>query len=130
MLPHLNFMRETMGVMQHHDAVTGTEKQKVAFDYARHLSVGMRTCEANSRSVLNILVEGESPRPKRYGAPRPFKFEFKTCSLMNISSCDVSERSDQFVLTLYNPLGHTTNDYVRIPVPDVNYVVTDYKGKF
>uniref|UniRef100_A0A1I8QD07 Alpha-mannosidase n=1 Tax=Stomoxys calcitrans TaxID=35570 RepID=A0A1I8QD07_STOCA len=127
LLPHLNFMRETMGVMQHHDAVTGTEKQKVAYDYARHLSVGMRTCEANSRSVLNILTEGESPRDKRYGKPRPVKFEFKTCSLLNISMCDVSEQSEQFTLTLYNPLGHSVNDYVRVPVADVNYEVKDYK---
>ncbi|XP_075149649.1 lysosomal alpha-mannosidase II isoform X2 [Haematobia irritans] len=127
LLPHLNFMRETMGIMQHHDAVTGTEKQKVAFDYARHLSVGMRTCEANSRSVLNVLTEGESPRPKRYGKPRPVKFEFKTCSLLNISSCDVSEQSDQFTLTLYNPLGHPVHDYVRVPVADVNYLVKDHK---
>ncbi|XP_005189989.1 lysosomal alpha-mannosidase isoform X2 [Musca domestica] len=127
LLPHLGFMRETMGVMQHHDAVTGTEKQKVAYDYARHLSVAMRACSANARSVLNVLVEGDSPRPKRYGAPRPFKFEFKTCSLLNISSCDVSEQSERFVLTLYNPLGHTTDEYVRLPVPDVNYVVKDYK---
>lgn len=61
LLPHLGFMRETMGVMQHHDAVTGTEKQKVAFDYARRLSVGMRTCSANARAVLNRLTQGDSP---------------------------------------------------------------------
>ncbi|XP_037825869.1 lysosomal alpha-mannosidase isoform X2 [Lucilia sericata] len=127
LLPHLGFMRETMGVMQHHDAVTGTEKQKVAFDYARRLSVGMRTCSANARAVLNRLTQGDSPRPKRHGKPRPFQFEFKTCSLLNISSCEVSETSDQFVLTLYNPLSHSTEDYVRLPVPDVNYVVKDYR---
>jgi len=30
-----------MGVAQHHDAVSGTEKQEVAFDYAQRLSVGI-----------------------------------------------------------------------------------------
>lgn len=34
---HLEDFREAMGVMQHHDAVTGTEKQFVADDYARIL---------------------------------------------------------------------------------------------
>lgn len=34
----LNLLREAMGVLQHHDAVTGTEKQHVAEDYARLLS--------------------------------------------------------------------------------------------
>lgn len=33
----LEYFREAMGVMQHHDAVTGTEKQLVADDYARIL---------------------------------------------------------------------------------------------
>ncbi len=30
-----------MGVAQHHDAVSGTEKQEVVFDYAQRLSVGI-----------------------------------------------------------------------------------------
>jgi len=40
----LNKMREAMGVMQHHDAVTGTERQKVASDYARILYEGFEEC--------------------------------------------------------------------------------------
>lgn len=38
----LEHFREAMGVMQHHDAVTGTEKQLVAYDYARILYDGMQ----------------------------------------------------------------------------------------
>jgi len=34
----LDSLREAMGVMQHHDAITGTEKQHVAEDYARTLA--------------------------------------------------------------------------------------------
>lgn len=30
-----------MGVVQHHDGVSGTEKQAVAFDYAERLSDGI-----------------------------------------------------------------------------------------
>lgn len=30
-----------MGVVQHHDAVSGTEKQEIAFDYAQRLSDGI-----------------------------------------------------------------------------------------
>jgi lysosomal alpha-mannosidase len=32
---------EAMAVIQHHDAITGTEKQAVAFDYAQRLSDGI-----------------------------------------------------------------------------------------
>jgi Alpha mannosidase, middle domain. len=28
-------IKEAVGIMQHHDAITGTEKQHVAYDYAR-----------------------------------------------------------------------------------------------
>ncbi len=32
---------EAIAVVQHHDAITGTEKQAVAFDYAQRLSDGI-----------------------------------------------------------------------------------------
>jgi len=47
---NITVMKEAMAVMQHHDAVTGTEKQHVANDYARLLHIGIKEClktEAN-----------------------------------------------------------------------------------
>ena len=35
-----------MATMQHHDAVTGTEKQNVAEDYAQRLSEGARAVQS------------------------------------------------------------------------------------
>ncbi|XP_030240027.1 lysosomal alpha-mannosidase isoform X2 [Drosophila navojoa] len=122
--PHLNFMRETMGIMQHHDAVTGTEKQKVALDYAKRMSVALRACSTNIRSVLNQLSISSDKV-----SPQPTKFEFKTCTLLNISSCATSELNNRFALTLYNPLAQSTNEYVRVPVADYKYVVIDPAGK-
>ncbi|XP_050319281.1 lysosomal alpha-mannosidase isoform X2 [Bactrocera neohumeralis] len=135
--PHLSFMREAMGVMQHHDAVTGTEKQAVAADYARHLEVAIRACATNTKEVLNQLTVDtaasesatESGRRERRWATGPKKeytFKFETCTLLNISSCAVPEKADKFVLTLYNPLAQTVSEFVRIPVPDVNYEVKDF----
>lgn len=123
--PHLNFMRETMGIMQHHDAVTGTEKQKVALDYAKRLSVGIRACSTNIRSVLNQL----SFKQFSQESSKNYRLELKTCTLLNITSCSISESNNRFSLTLYNPLGHVTNEYVRVPVPGYRYVVIDHKGK-
>jgi len=37
-----------MGVVQHHDAVSGTEKQAVAFDYAQRLSDGIDAAQVSS----------------------------------------------------------------------------------
>ncbi|EDV98984.1 lysosomal alpha-mannosidase isoform X2 [Drosophila grimshawi] len=122
--PHLNFMRETMGIMQHHDAVTGTEKQKVALDYAKRLSVALRACSTNMRSTLNQLSSG-----KNRSTAVPAALEFKTCTLLNISSCALSETNTRFALTLYNPLAHETDEYIRIPVADYKYAVLDPTGK-
>ena len=44
------FIDEAMGVVQHHDAVSGTEKQHVADDYAQRLAEGI-----NSAIVRNLI---------------------------------------------------------------------------
>lgn len=51
--PKITPLRETMGVMQHHDAITGTEKQHVANDYARLLSEAIEECEEASCTILS-----------------------------------------------------------------------------
>ncbi len=42
-----------MGVAQHHDAVSGTEKQEVVFDYAQRLSTGI---DVAAVSISNIFL--------------------------------------------------------------------------
>ena len=49
----LSILDEAMGVVQHHDAVSGTEKQEVAFDYAMRLSEGIDAAIVSDR-VRNI----------------------------------------------------------------------------
>lgn len=51
----LNALREAMGVMQHHDAITGTEKQHVAEDYARILQGGVDECQFIVNTALRYL---------------------------------------------------------------------------
>ena len=49
---------EAMGLAQHHDAVSGTEKQHVADDYARHLSEGVAVCRDAVEEGLGALMGG------------------------------------------------------------------------
>lgn len=56
-----------------------------------------------------------------------FEFGFNTCLDLNISSCAISESSDKFMVTLYNPLAHATFQYVRVPVESEYYDVFDYR---
>nr|AYV99578.1 venom polypeptide [Dolopus genitalis] len=127
--PHLTFLRETMGIMQHHDAVTGTEKEQVAYDYAKRVDVGIRACRSNARAVLNRIVTGKIIEEYfSHSAKTNYNFEFANCLLRNISVCEVSENNDNFTVTLYNPIAHSVFEYIRIPVPSKNYVVLDYRG--
>ena len=38
--PNTDSLADSLAIAQHHDAVTGTEKQHVANDYAKRLSIG------------------------------------------------------------------------------------------
>ena len=43
--PTTGSLKRAMGVNQHHDAVTGTEKQHVAYDYAKRLAIAEHECQ-------------------------------------------------------------------------------------
>ena len=43
--PSSDTLRRAMALNQHHDAVTGTEKQHVSYDYAKRLSMGREECQ-------------------------------------------------------------------------------------
>lgn len=109
----LNRLRQIMGVMQHHDAITGTERQFVAEDYHKELHASIVGCGDVTRSSLNQLMSDTR------------KFEFSSCLNLNISRCDVSESSEKFMVTVYNPLAHGTSQHVRFPVAGGSYEVID-----
>ncbi|XP_050428079.1 lysosomal alpha-mannosidase-like [Adelges cooleyi] len=110
-------LREAMGIMQHHDAITGTAKQHVANDYARILSNGIHECVEATSTILS-RISGFT------------KSNYTTCPLMNISACAVSEQSDQFLVTIYNPLSRPITEFARLPISDNDsYDVIDPQKK-
>ncbi|KAJ4433198.1 hypothetical protein ANN_15455, partial [Periplaneta americana] len=112
-------LREAMGVMQHHDAITGTEKQHVAGDYARLQYRAMDEASVSVETALNQLMENPTTTP----------IEIHSCLLFNISECHVTERGgSQFLVTVYNPLSHSLDYSVRFPVPSGTYTVQDPTG--
>ena len=113
-----------MGVMQHHDAMTGTEKQHVADDYHRELTASIEACAENTKSSLNQLTINKTEAD---GSVK-HEFLFNTCLNLNISDCSVSENSQKFMVTIYNPLAHSTNQYARFPVGGNNYEVRDHQN--
>ncbi|XP_048525102.1 lysosomal alpha-mannosidase, partial [Dendroctonus ponderosae] len=114
--PKLNRLREAMGVMQHHDAITGTEKQVVASDYARLLHMGITQCEDVTFQALSKFSKIDAG-------------DFQRCQLLNISECALSEQAERLTITVYNPLSRKVNKYIRVPVMGSAYSVTDPEGQ-
>nr|XP_023026878.1 lysosomal alpha-mannosidase-like isoform X2 [Leptinotarsa decemlineata] len=122
----LNALREAMGVMQHHDAITGTEKEHVAHDYSRILAKGMDECNFITASALSKLV---APEEKLFVNDEPAPvIPFETCPLLNVSQCGFTEKNNGFVVTVYNPLSRPVSKHIRIPIRGDHYVVIDPKG--
>lgn len=62
-------------------------------------------------------------------APSADALEFHSCTLSNISACDVSETNDMFLVTLYNPQSQKSSQFVRVPVKGFKYEVQDGAGE-
>lgn len=121
---NLTRLRNQMGVMQHHDAITGTEKQHVADDYHKELTAAILACGDNTKSSLNQLIVNKTSD----NSIVPHEFEFNSCLHLNISDCLVSENGRKLMVTVYNPLAHVSNEYVRFPVGGNNYEVRDNRN--
>ncbi|XP_023268026.1 lysosomal alpha-mannosidase-like, partial [Seriola lalandi dorsalis] len=98
-----------MAVAQHHDAVSGTEKQHVANDYARRLANGWQRCQV---LVSNSLAALSGSSAKRI-----------YCDSLNISVCPLTESSKKFSVSVYNPLARPVTRPVRLPVNGTAYAV-------
>ncbi|CAB3234741.1 unnamed protein product [Arctia plantaginis] len=116
----LNELKSAMGIMQHHDAITGTEKEHVTHDYERILTQAVDDAMIIAKEAFNKVTQGDASKP-------PI-LDFTRCHL-NESSCYISENSEQFIVTVYNPLGWQVREPIRIPVDDAKYEVFGPDGK-
>ncbi|XP_072745213.1 lysosomal alpha-mannosidase isoform X1 [Anoplolepis gracilipes] len=120
---HLEHFREAMGVMQHHDAVTGTEKQFVADDYARLLYKSM----SDAGEIFSDAIKKWSGMANKLEP----SFKIFTCLELNISSCTFSEKNDMFMVAVYNPLSRPVSTHVRLPVKENSYqILSLYDGVY
>ena len=99
MRSNLEALGHAVALLQHHDAVTGTEKQYVAEDYHYRLD----------KAVQDFM---------HCASKQDIGIGHYYCPLVNISQCSVSENSNSFTVSVYNPLARSRSAVVRIPIVD------------
>ncbi|CAD5121632.1 DgyrCDS10126 [Dimorphilus gyrociliatus] len=109
-LKELEVLKEAMGVNQHHDAVSGTEKQHVSYDYAKRLARGSTACYSLMGESLGKIMGGK---------------KIFSCPLLNVSNCDFTVGKKEFTAIIYNPLAKSRDHWVRIPVLNGKFEVID-----
>ncbi|KAJ8951630.1 hypothetical protein NQ318_012300 [Aromia moschata] len=111
-----NTLSQAIGVMQHHDAITGTEKAAVEKNYHKAIIKGMHEAVSYISSSLSSILGFSTD------------LNLRTCLLSNVSICDESDK-DEFTILVYNPLARTTSHYIQIPVNDWTWKVTGPSGE-
>ena len=96
---------EAQGVAQHHDAVAGTAKQAVTYDYAQRLSEGYASADAWLGATIGQLTSSAGTAAA----------VFASCPLSNQSICAVSQSNDQLVVVLYNPTARNRTERISVP---------------
>ncbi|XP_041362774.1 lysosomal alpha-mannosidase-like [Gigantopelta aegis] len=116
---NIQILKEAMGVNQHHDGISGTSKQVVAYDYAERLAHGVM----EGQKVVNDAYRKLLQISKSVAPGQAF------CTLLNISYCHVTETNSEFQVLVYNPIGRSVSYYVQIPVTASSFSVTGPDGK-
>ena len=111
---------DALGVAQHHDAVSGTERQNVADDYALRIYRGFTSADTfveQAMALWTVRVSQVTP---------PL---LVTCPLANISICPPTQSMSQAgtitALLVYNPLARSVRRLVAVPCERANATVID-----
>jgi alpha-mannosidase len=111
----LESLWEAVGVTEHHDAVSGTSKQHVAYDYAWRIARGV----TDSEPVLANVIQGAGGPPG-----------VVLCTRLNESVCDVAQLASEsgFTVAAFNWLMRPRTESLRIPIPDSWASASVYSG--
>ena len=115
----LGNLKMDMGLTQHHDAVTGTEKQAVAYDYARRLARGHNDAIPHLLRLVSYSVQGATGE----------KIDFEYCPLRNVSVCGPYSESEALNIAVMNHHFHNITRIVEVPLNFTSASVVDEFGE-
>ena len=106
-------LEDAMGIVQHHDAVSGTAKQHVANDYAKRIQEGInQAASAVSEKLKRILLLDKSDTSQ-------YLKDLALCQLLNETKCDVSTKASgrDLYVVVYNALAKQRSAIISVPLP-------------
>ena len=106
----LSKLKEALAISQHHDAITRTEKQNVCSDYVLHLDRAVDTANQLIVKSLDKIYNSSNYNSQL------IENEVEFCKKLNVSECKLTEEENKFVIHLYNPLAHSINHLIRLPI--------------
>jgi hypothetical protein len=101
----MDVFRQALGVAQHHDSITGTEREHVRDRYQYLLTEGLMNATATVSDIIYTATGAQNTQP---------------CHLSNLSSCDMTNpllSKKPVSVFIYNALAWARNEIVTIPVP-------------
>ena len=128
-------LEDAQGVLQHHDGVSGTSKQHVAYDYAKRLQKGIDGVADPCivRKIRRLLLGSEADS-------NDYLADLTYCQLLNETKCDISmeatarrsppdgDEIDTYVV-VYNSMARKRSVVVNLPVATSDvFRVDDMEG--
>mmetsp|Transcript_22177 Transcript_22177/g.44555 ORF Transcript_22177/g.44555 Transcript_22177/m.44555 type:complete len:1112 (-) Transcript_22177:51-3386(-) len=116
---------DAMGVVQHHDGVSGTSKQHVAYDYAKRIAGGMNKANSFVTDALRKLLLNSNE-----GVLDNLTY----CMLNNETICTVSQEAsregskEDIYVIVYNALAKERHEVVSLPIDSSSYYFVEKLG--
>ena len=121
----LELIEEALGLAQHHDAVSGTAKQHVTFDYARRLSRGVDRASAVFSDTLMSLRRRKSQKNSLRGdGNADGDSSYGMCPRLNETVCPLTQQTNEgsVEIVLWNALAHERNETITLPISSTSSV--------
>lgn len=107
-------LERAIGLAQHHDAITGTSKEKVTQDYELRMKIAANGIQENMDKSMQRLQTGS--------------LHIAFCNPLNLTACEEFVKHDlPIAVTIFNTNTHPMNTSVRIPFFNRSVLVQNEK---